>query len=125
MEDHQKSHSRMNQIIKKKIQLDQDHLANIQRNEQSQIILDLLKKVNVDDKMFDDGILEQYIKMSRQNTAHLEAKQKLKEKIMAKVSFANSSKSNSPAAQRIEDAKRRNLQKKEKDHEDSAHLVGQ
>ena len=74
MEDRQKSHSRMNQIIKKKIQLDQDHLANIQRNEQSQIILDLLKKVNVNDKMFDDGILDQYIKVSKQNTAHLEAK---------------------------------------------------
>ena len=51
----------MQNIIKKKIQLDQDHNAIVQQNEQSQIILDLLQKVNLDDKMFADGILNDYI----------------------------------------------------------------
>ena len=51
----------MQNIIMKKIQLDQDHHAIVQKNEQSQIILDLLQKVDVNDRMFSDGILDEYI----------------------------------------------------------------
>jgi len=55
----------MSSIIQKKIQLDQDHLENIQKNQQSRIIIDLLQKVRINDKMFDDGILDKYIQESK------------------------------------------------------------
>lgn len=51
--------------------LEEDHRAVVENNEKNQLIYDLLEKVNVADKMFDDGIIESYVETFKKRSSQI------------------------------------------------------
>ncbi len=53
--------TKLNQIIERKMTLDNEYFKRLEQNDQRKLILQMLKQVKVTELMNRDGILDQYL----------------------------------------------------------------